>query len=77
MDLARDADLIIGVDTHLDTHTVALCDARGRALARLQVPATAAGYAQLLAWPARPPRAAGRYGRWKEPGIAGWAWPVT
>ena len=50
MNLAGDADLIIGVDTHLDTHTAALCDARGRALSRLQVPATAAGYAQLLAW---------------------------
>ena len=50
MNLAGDADLVIGVDTHLDTHTAALCDARGRALSRLQVPATAAGYAQLLAW---------------------------
>ena len=48
--LTGDADLIIGVDTHLDTHTAALCDARGRAVAQLQVPATAAGYAQLLAW---------------------------
>ena len=43
MNLAGDADLIIGVDTHLDTHTAALCDARGRALCGLQVPATAAG----------------------------------
>ena len=50
MSLAGDIDLIIGVDTHLDTHTAAICDARGRALSRLQVPATTAGYAQLLAW---------------------------
>ena len=50
MNHARDADLIIGVDTHLDTHTAALCDARGQAVARLQVPATRAGYARLLAW---------------------------
>ena len=50
MSLAGDADLIIGVDTHLDTHTAALCDGRGRAVAQLQVPATAVGYAQLLAW---------------------------
>jgi transposase len=50
VDLARDADLIVGVDTHLDTHTAAVCDARGRALAQLQVPATTAGYARLLAW---------------------------
>ena len=48
--LAGDADLIIGVDTHLDTHTAALCDSRGRAVAQLRAPATAAGYAQLLAW---------------------------
>ena len=59
MNLAGDADLVIGVDTHLDTHTAALCDARGRALSRLQVPATAAGYAQLLAW-ARSAAAGGR-----------------
>src|SRR5215467_14200660 len=50
VNLAGDADLIIGVDTHLDTHTAALCDARGRAVAQLQVPVAAAGYAQLLAW---------------------------
>jgi hypothetical protein len=50
MNLAGDASLIIGVDTHLDTYTAALCDARGRPVWQLQVPATAAGYAQLLAW---------------------------
>lgn len=50
MHLADSADLVAGVDTHLDTHTAAICDARGRALAQLQVPATTAGYAQLLAW---------------------------
>jgi transposase len=48
--LAGEAEWIIGVDTHLDTHTAAICDARGRARAQLQVPATTAGYAQLLAW---------------------------
>jgi transposase len=50
MRAAGDSDLIIGVDTHLDTHTAAMCDARGRALSQLQVPATSAGYGQLLAW---------------------------
>jgi transposase len=45
-----EAGLVVGVDTHLDTHTAALCDARGRVEARLQVPATAAGYEQLLGW---------------------------
>jgi hypothetical protein len=34
--LAEDADLGIGVDTHLDTHTAAICDARGRAVSQLQ-----------------------------------------
>jgi transposase len=47
---AGESDLIIGVDTHRDTHTAALCDARGRLISHLQVTATAAGYAQLLAW---------------------------
>jgi len=27
--VAEDAGLIIGVDTNLDTHTAAICDARG------------------------------------------------
>ena len=45
-----EADLVVGVDTHLDTHTAAICDARGRAVSQLQVPATTAGYEQLLAW---------------------------
>jgi transposase len=47
---AADADWIIGVDTHRDTHTAAICDRGGRAGAQLQIPATEAGYAQLLAW---------------------------
>ena len=50
MSVAEDADLIVGVDTHLDTHTAAICGARGRAGSQLQVPATTAGYEQLLAW---------------------------
>ena len=50
MRLAEDTGLVAGVDTHRDTHTAALCDARGRLVAQLQVPATAAGYARLLAW---------------------------
>ena len=44
-----EADLIADVDTHLDTHTAAICDSRGRTVSQLQVPATTAGYAQLLA----------------------------
>ena len=49
MSEALQADLVVGVDTHLDTHTAAICDARGRVISQLQVPATTAGYAQLLA----------------------------
>ena len=42
--------LVVGVDTHLDTHTAALCDRQGRLLGDTQVPATAAGYEQVLGW---------------------------
>jgi transposase len=47
---AEEADLVVGAGTHLDTHTAAICDARGRAVSQMQVPATTAGYGQLLAW---------------------------
>ncbi len=49
MALADEVDFVVGVDTHMDTHTAAICDARGHALAELQVPAATAGYAELLA----------------------------
>lgn len=39
-----------GVDTHQDTHTAAVVDAVGRLLGHQVFPATAAGYAALLAW---------------------------
>lgn len=39
-----------GVDTHKDTHTAAALDAAGQLRGSRQFPATAAGYAQLLAW---------------------------
>jgi len=48
--LSDEADYVVGVDTHMDTHTAAVCDARGRAVSQRQVPATTAGYADLLAW---------------------------
>lgn len=43
-------EVVGGVDTHLDTHTVAAIDTVGRGLGHAQFPATAAGYRQLLAW---------------------------
>jgi transposase len=60
--VAEDIDLVVGVDTHLDTHTAAICDARGRVLDQLQVTAAAAGYARLLGWAAA--AAAGRQVTW-------------
>ena len=39
-----------GVDTHQDTHTAAALDQTGRLLGHRQFPATAPGYASLLAW---------------------------
>jgi transposase len=39
-----------GVDTHKDTHTAAALDSAGRLLGHRQFPATATGYAALLAW---------------------------
>jgi transposase len=48
--VAESIGLVVGVGTDLDTHTAAMCDARGRAGSQLRVPATAAGYEQLLDW---------------------------
>jgi transposase len=58
----------IGVDTHKRTHTAVALDRLGVQLARCQVEATSAGYAQLLAWaselgePAFALEGAGSYG---------------
>jgi transposase len=40
----------VGVDTHKDTHVAAVRDQLGRRLGTTQVPASSAGYAQLLSW---------------------------
>jgi len=72
-----DTGLVVGVDTHLDTHTAALCDARGRALAQLQVPADPAVTPLWWPGPVRPLRAVSCSGRWKVPATTGWAWPGT
>ncbi len=45
--LAELADVIIGVDTHTDTHTAAAVDRLGAHLATIQVSADAVGYARL------------------------------
>ncbi|BCB79514.1 IS110 family transposase [Phytohabitans flavus] len=43
-------EVVGGVDTHLDTHTVAVIDLVGRVVGTEQFPATTAGYTALLAW---------------------------
>jgi transposase len=47
-----DAQILVslGVDTHSDTHVGVVLNQLGRRLGTLSVPATAAGYAKLLAW---------------------------
>ena len=48
--LAELVELVIGVDTHKDTHTAAVVTAvSGAVLDQVTVPATPAGYRQLLA----------------------------
>ena len=43
------AEIVIGVDTHVDTHTAAIVEtATGGVLAEITVPTTCAGYQQLL-----------------------------
>ncbi|HEX8508129.1 MAG TPA: hypothetical protein VF635_01330 [Propionibacteriaceae bacterium] len=48
--IVDEVQFVVGVDTHVDTHTAALCDVRGRPMAEHQVPTTPAGYAELAAW---------------------------
>ena len=42
------SEVILGVDTHLDTHVGAVISDTGKLLGTLAVPADAAGYLQLL-----------------------------
>jgi hypothetical protein len=45
-----DDTVILGVDTHKDTHVAAVISAQGTLLGHRSFPATAAGYQQLLDW---------------------------
>lgn len=49
MQLRRD-DVIVGVDTHKDQHVAVLLDGLGGRVAELFIPATLAGFAELLAF---------------------------
>jgi transposase len=44
------SEVILGVDTHLETHVGAVVNQGGKLLGTLAVPTNAAGYLKLLAW---------------------------
>lgn len=44
------AGVVVGVDTHADTHVAAALDSLGRVVDRIEIPTTASGYRQLLSW---------------------------
>jgi transposase len=48
--LEGQVQFVIGVDTHRDTHTAAVCDPTGAVLAHLTMATTSAGHRQLLGW---------------------------
>jgi transposase len=45
-----ETDIVGGVDTHKDSHTVAALSGTGQLLGTAQFPATPDGYQELLAW---------------------------
>lgn len=46
--LAEQVDIVIGVDTHRDTHSAAIVAPTGATMQTLKIAATKHGYAQLL-----------------------------
>jgi transposase len=50
MDKQLQSEVILGVDTHLDTHVAAVISQGGTLLGTLAVPTSGAGYLKLLAW---------------------------
>lgn len=46
-------EVVVGVDTHADTHTAVAVDGLGRVLGTIEVPAAGAGYRQLVCWARR------------------------
>jgi len=62
--MAPDRQVVIGVDTHADTHTAAAIDELGRILDVIEIATTAAGYRRLLTW-------ARRLGEFERAGIEG------
>src|ERR1700755_3316579 len=54
--MTGELEVVIGVDAHKRSHTLVVCDVRGRALAQVTVPATTAGHLGALEWATRWPR---------------------
>ena len=52
--LADWAEYVIGVDTHRDSHTVAVCTPIGAVISETTVPADANGYRRLLRFACKP-----------------------
>jgi transposase len=50
MDSIAPGDVVVGVDTHKDTHVAFACDGLGRALDDIEISATNDGYGELLRW---------------------------
>jgi transposase len=44
------AEVVLGVDTHLDFHVAVVLDRLGRRLGKSSVPTTVKGYEKLLCW---------------------------
>jgi transposase len=59
-----DGEVILGVDTHADSHAAALVDLLGRTVAARTVPATKRGNRALVAW-------AHQHGRLRRAGVEG------
>lgn len=49
----RPDQIVLGVDTHAETHTAVVVDGLGRVLGTVEVPATMAGYRRLVRWARR------------------------
>lgn len=62
--MADHDEVVIGVDTHADTHTAVVLDALGRRVAGAQFDTDPGGYADMLAW-------AGRHGSVTRAGVEG------
>jgi hypothetical protein len=57
-------EVILGVDTHLDTHVGVVIDARGKWLGELSIPTNLTGYQELWRW-------AQSFGQLRSAGIEG------